>query len=57
MEKFFYETRPYFFLCIGVKALGAGGSSLMSGSAAMLCIASVYVIYSRMRNRGYFMSA
>jgi hypothetical protein len=57
MEKFFYETRPYFFLFIGVRALGSGGSGLMSGSAALLCIASVYVIFSRMRNRGYFLNA
>jgi hypothetical protein len=57
MEKFIYETRPYFFLAIALKALGAGASPLMSASAALLFGASAYVIFSRLNNRGYFAAA
>jgi hypothetical protein len=57
MEKFIYETRPYLFLVIGLRAFGAGASTLMSGSAALLAAVSIYVIGSRMHNRGYFASA
>lgn len=51
MEKFFYETRPYFFLVGGAIAVALGSDRLMKGSGLILIATSVFIIYHRSKHR------
>lgn len=53
MEKLVYELRPYFFILFGIGAACARPDKLMFASAAILVLASTYVLHRRMKYRAW----